>query len=354
MRKNLWLAVNLSLFFPGLGQIYAGQWQRGSGFCGAAGLLIGMAAASIFQATGQTATGLICGLLAVGLYIFNLFDAHACVYRQLGNIRAEKIPRVQKDPWFAVFVSRILPGLGHLYAGSYLAGALFSGLFILFASISGKHFNLLFIPPLIAATACYQVFSAFHPPAPVQPALRRGIVISILTAGLITTYLPSLIRQAIDLFEIPSNSMVPTLQVGDRVFVDKTIHRLNFGDIIVFQAPKLAQQVASEPPSQSSKFYIKRVIGLPGQTIRINAGQLYINDRPQPEPYLAAPPSYELPPQTVPPQSYFVLGDHRNDSFDSHVWGFLPANKLVGRAYKIYFPFGRVRSLLAYEEFANQ
>jgi signal peptidase I len=128
---------------------------------GVAGLMA-IAVWSILSAAGNTLHGLICSLLAVALYIFNLFDAHAGVYRQIKTAHPEKIPRIQKDPWFAVFLSRILPGLGHLYAEKFLVGGLIIASFIIFASVADKVSFLLFMPSIITAFASYNAFHLFH------------------------------------------------------------------------------------------------------------------------------------------------------------------------------------------------
>ncbi len=344
MQKNFWLAVNLSMVWPGLGQIYGGQPLRGGAWLVGMGSLGAIAAGSILSADGNTLHGLVCSLLAAALYIFNLFDAHAGVYHQIRTVNAEKIPRIHKDPWFAVFLSRILPGLGHLYAENFLLGGFLLALFIIFASIAGTVSFLLFIPPIITTITCYQVFNLFPKSRFTKSRFLIGVTIGILITGLLTSYLPSLVRQKIDIFEIPSDSMVPTLQVGDRLLVDKTTRRIKSGDVVVFRAPPAAQKLDSTV--RSDQFFVKRVIGQPGQTVQVAAGRVAVDYLPLSEPYIAEPATYELAAQVGPPQAYFVLGDNRNNSFDSHVWGWLPAKQIVGRAYKIYFPFGRVRSLL--------
>ncbi len=142
---------------------------------------------------------------------------------------------------------------------------------------------------------------------------------------------------------IPSDSMVPTLQVGDRLVVEKVSYRFHpprQGDIIVFDPPPLLQ---GQGYSHDQAF-IKRVIGLPGQVIRVKQGKVYINDQPVTEDYLVEPPNYEGGPITVPPDALFVLGDNRNNSNDSHVWGFLPQQNVIGRAWFRFWPLDRIGS----------
>lgn len=140
---------------------------------------------------------------------------------------------------------------------------------------------------------------------------------------------------------IPSDSMVPTLAVGDRLVVEKVSYRLHApiaGDIIVFHPPDILQQAFGYDTSQA---FIKRIIGTPGDRIRIENGTVYVNDIPLQEPYIAEAPNYGLKTVEVPDHTYFVMGDNRNNSNDSHVWGFLPEQNIIGRAFFCFWPFDR-------------
>ncbi|MEM9217708.1 MAG: signal peptidase I [Cyanobacteria bacterium P01_F01_bin.150] len=140
---------------------------------------------------------------------------------------------------------------------------------------------------------------------------------------------------------IPSDSMVPTLAVGDRLVVEKVSYRLHppaAGDIIVFHPPDILQEVFGYDVSQA---FIKRIIGTPGDRIRIKDGTVYVNDTPLKEPYIAETPNYILKPVEVPDHEYFVMGDNRNNSNDSHIWGFLPEQNIIGRALFCFWPFER-------------
>jgi signal peptidase I len=139
---------------------------------------------------------------------------------------------------------------------------------------------------------------------------------------------------------IPSDSMFPTLQVGDRLVVEKISYRFHppqRGDIVVFDPPE-SLQIQGYAKDQA---FIKRVIGLPGDEIKVSGGKVYLSDRPLSETYIAEPPKYTLAPQIVPPGKVFVMGDNRNNSNDSHVWGFLPQQNIIGKSVFRFLPINR-------------
>ncbi len=167
---------------------------------------------------------------------------------------------------------------------------------------------------------------------------------------------------------IPSSSMEPTLQIDDRLIIEKMSYRFRKperGEIVVFYPP------ANPVVPDNTKVYIKRVIGLPGERISIHNGKVFVNNKAIQELYTAAPIAYTLPttdpnqclPCFQPPQitksgggfsfiipdgKYWVMGDNRNNSLDSHAWGFLPADNIVGRASFRYWPLdNRVGELVA-------
>lgn len=342
-----WLAVNLSMFFPGVGQLYAGERARGLGFVLTQLVLIAIAFWSIFSPTGNTVTGLVCLVLIAIVYIVSLFDAYACASKQLDIQVSEKIPRTNKDPWFAVFLSRILPGLGQLYIQKSFLGAFFLSVIIISSTLTSIIPNLLIVVPIVSAVACYQAFTAFTRSRRQRQYLISIITVFVLIFGLVGTYLPRWISQGIEPFEIPSKSMLPTLQVGDKIFVNKSSGYLpHRGDLVVFREPESAKILENDAAKNKARFFVKRVIGEPGQAIRINDGTVYIDGQPLQETYITEPPVYEWGTLSVPAKSYFVMGDNRNNSFDSHIWGFLPEEYIVGQAYKIYWPPARIQSLL--------
>lgn len=135
---------------------------------------------------------------------------------------------------------------------------------------------------------------------------------------------------------IPTGSMLPTIQLQDRVIVDKLLFKLSEikrGDIIVFHP--LREADSSGVP------WIKRIIGLPGEKVEIKGGKVLINETELNEPYEMEKPDYSFGQIIVPENSYFVLGDNRNNSLDSHYWGVLPAKNIIGKASLRYWPLNR-------------
>lgn len=140
---------------------------------------------------------------------------------------------------------------------------------------------------------------------------------------------------------IPSDSMLPTLQVGDRLIVEKVSYHFRpptTGDIVVFDPPPQLQ-IQGYAKDQA---FIKRVIGEPGQLVSITNGKVYLDRKPLQESYIAEPPAYKWGPVAVPSGQLFVMGDNRNNSNDSHMWGFLPKQNIIGRACFRFWPLDRI------------
>jgi len=182
-----------------------------------------------------------------------------------------------------------------------------------------------------------EVAAPTEPEANARPGERRrrqGLEWLVLVAASLAVAL--LVRAfLIQAFYIPSESMVPTLKKNDRVLVNKLsykLHPVHRGDIVVFTAPP-------GTGTTDVKDLIKRVIGLPGNTIEGRGGEVYIDGKPLDEPYL--PPdvrSREFPPTKVPADGYWVLGDNRQDSRDSTFFKSIPKNTIVGRAFVRIWP----------------
>jgi signal peptidase I len=141
---------------------------------------------------------------------------------------------------------------------------------------------------------------------------------------------------------IPSGSMLPTLQLQDRILVEKLRPRLHqplpVGTIVVFHAPPALVAAGYDPRAA----LIKRVVGQPGDQVAVQDGTLLRNGEPVAEPWRPEPIHYTFGPITVPPQTLLVLGDNRNASLDSHLWGPLPQQEVIGTAVFRYWPLNRL------------
>lgn len=201
-----------------------------------------------------------------------------------------------------------------------------------------------------------------------RPAKKRGALafftelpVLLLVAFVLALLIKTFLLQA---FYIPSESMEPTLEVGDRVLVNKVVYHLHpprRGDVIVFADPKPEPQPDRNPLSgfwhwlteglgvstSPEKDFIKRVVGLPGETIEIKRGEVFIDGGRIDEPYLnELVDDSDYGPILVPPESLFVMGDNRANSNDSRRGlGFIPYDKVIGKAFVVIWPPARIGGL---------
>ena len=157
-------------------------------------------------------------------------------------------------------------------------------------------------------------------------AALREIVETVIMALVIYFLITSVIKN----FRVKGSSMEPNLHDGQFLIVNRIVYHFHppqRGDIIVFH-----------PPYNNGKDYIKRVIGLPGETVEIREGRVFINGRELVEPYIREPGYRSWGPAVVGPDELFVLGDNRDHSNDSRSWGMLPISNVIGKAWISYWP----------------
>ena len=169
---------------------------------------------------------------------------------------------------------------------------------------------------------------------------------TLLIALFVALFLRQFIVQSSLVF---SGSMIPTLQIQDRILIEKITPRinqklnkhLNLNTIVIFKPPK----ILTEAGYSDGSALIKRVVGLPGDKIEVTNGKLYRNEKEINEPWIQEPIQYEMEAINVPENSLWVLGDNRNNSLDSHIWGALPEKNLIGTALARYWPLKKIGSI---------
>ena len=185
-----------------------------------------------------------------------------------------------------------------------------------------------------------------------EQAIKKSVYREYLEALAYAIVLALFIRAfVVQAFKIPSGSMIPTLQIGDHILVNKFIYGINipFTDkkLFTFKEPKRGDIIVFRYPGDEDRDFIKRAIGLPGDTIEIRDKQVSINGKPLKEPYAifnehnilgnAGYSRDNYGPVKIPPHHLFVMGDNRDNSMDSRFWGFLDESKVKGRAFIIYW-----------------
>jgi signal peptidase I len=197
-----------------------------------------------------------------------------------------------------------------------------------------------------------------------QKSTIREYVEAILIALLLALFIRTFVVQA---FKIPSGSMKDTLLIGDHILVSKFIYGIknpfNDATLIPFKKPQRRDIVVFKYPVNPKQDYIKRVVGLPGDTIEIKDKKVYVNDEPQEEKYAIFLDNKILPahvqrrdnmgPITVPENSLFVMGDNRDNSYDSRFWNFVDLKSVKGKAFILYWSWDKENFSVRWNRIAN-
>jgi signal peptidase I len=276
-----------------------------------------------------------------------------------------------RKPWLAVLLSVFVIGLGHIYVGKAKKG--------LFLYLGQAAILLVTIPLLIFKTSIYTylfalfigigylIFCAID----VLKIAREGkysyallkynkwyiylacyIMANIIIQPTVSYYIK---ENSVKAYKIPSGAMLPTLLIGDHILVNRYIYKQNSpsrGDIIVFEYDK-----------EKSIDYVKRVIATPGDEVEIRNKIIFINNVEQYSSYAihsdsriiqqSSSPRDNFGPVTVPENQYFVLGDNRDNSYDSRFWGFVQKGKIRGKVVQIYWSWDTTKALFSSERFSS-
>lgn len=157
----------------------------------------------------------------------------------------------------------------------------------------------------------------------------REIGITILIALAIF----ALLRVTLQGYTVQYSCMLPNIEDGEWIMANKASY--------FFSNPERGEVIIFDPPHNSQFPYIKRIIGLPGETVEIKDGKVLINNIPINEEYIKEPPHYTMPPKEIPADEYFVLGDNRNNANDSHTGWTASRESIIGKAWFVYWPPGK-------------
>jgi len=189
-------------------------------------------------------------------------------------------------------------------------------------------------------------------PLPARPVRRR---VPLVLLELVETVLMAMliffgVRSVIQNFKVEGQSMEPSLHSGQYLLVNKMAYlSLNFGAVtsplssrpLVMNPlgnPERGDVIVFQFPRDPKRDFIKRVVAVGGDTVEVRGGTVFVNGQPLREPYIVENPAYSREAQVVPPDNFFVLGDNRNNSSDSHVWGPVPRDMIIGKAWVSYWP----------------
>ena len=354
--RKPWLAASLSWLLPGVGQIYSAGFGRGIHLIALAVFLNVLCIASLVSTRTSFILSLLLSLCGgLGLRVYASIHAFKLTRRRnTENFEEERA--LHKDPWLAVFLSVVLPGLGHIYVRRRIVGTLFLLSFLLLRVMSTSNLHAVFaviVLPIIASAHAYGAW----PLSKVRPLVL--FLVLLLCSGLfIRILMPLAVGQFfVDVYvPLVGPSMEPTILDGSRAVVDRLTYRFtdpSIGDVILF-SPSESESVSSDYIRPTGK----RIVAAGGETVQIRDGDVYVDGkkrelrggdyghaRSRSSPPIDLSGTYNPylrygvhEPYYVPENHYFVLGDNHRHSVDSRCFGAIPRENITGKVIKISWP----------------
>lgn len=348
--KEPWLAVGLSWLLPGVGHLYCVRWRTGVALILLALLLLGMGVVALMvpRIPMVALAGVFLCLLALQM------GSSVAAFRAAWKSNTGDFERQrtwQKDPWLAVFLSVIWPGLGHLYLRRWITGGV---LILAYFVLPPAGRNTYTFVATAGLRMLVPFFAYFASPAPRRKSRQPLVVFGSVFIGVVSlTVLVALVLRScvVHITIVEGRSMAPTLHNGMRMVVDKLVYRWQeptVGDIISFVPPDHLSVTDRRPN-------MKRVVATGGQTVQVRDGFVWIDGQRReppgtPQDYIA---TYFQPapnrqadyfacgvtePYRVPEDCYFVLGDNRANSLDSRCYGAVPRESIAGKVVRVLWP----------------
>lgn len=249
----------------------------------------------------------------------------------------------RRNGWIAALATLIFGvGIGHMYAG--FLGRGIKWILLVFASVIVLEVAANFIPilgvGLVGLSILYKIIAAgdsffVSSKGRLQPYNRWYLYLLAFTVLMSTALLIALISRSLimNILYVQTAGMKPTMQPEDRVVAGRLIYKFSnpkSGDIVAFKLPDTALREIGTS-KRSTDTFVKRIVAVGGDRVSIHDGSLFVNNKMIHEPYVTEPPMYERDEIVIPDNSYFILGDYRNDSYDSHMFGPVPRENIEAK-----------------------
>ncbi len=351
VNKEPWLAAILSLLLPGAGQLYCRLWQAGIVLILLWVLLSTLLVGSLIVWQVPTAVFAIALLCSAIVHIGAPWSAHRAAKRR-NTADFESQRREGKDPWLAVFLTLIVPGLGHLYLRRWIVGAVGIVLVVALPARGSTYGQIAFI----ALRALFAFHAYFVHRTNGFNRRKALVVLTAVAVGAPALFhvLASCVLKplVVEVYMITAQSMAPTIRKGMRVTANKLAYRWHepaVGDIIVLTDPMDSGPTSGVP-------IMKRIVAVGGQMVHVRGGLVWIDgqyreptheqNRLVSDRYLSRiEAKYFIygvaEPYRVPEGCYFVLGDNRDNSLDSRCYGAVPKEAIIGKVARVLWPLNR-------------